>query len=80
MKGGMIYFGGVAVFILIVVMGAMYISGGFQSLQAGYGTAGVIGFVLVITLAVIAFMIYVRKSLQTGMPQSQSEKDKNDIN
>ncbi len=67
MKAGTIYFGMVTVFMLVVVGGAMYVSGAFQILWDNYGLMGVAGFVVVFLLVAMAFMFSVRRSLKQAM-------------
>jgi NADH:ubiquinone oxidoreductase subunit 6 (subunit J) len=69
MKGGMIYFGAVAVFVLIVVIVAMTISGGFQMLQESFGLMGVVGFVALFVVIDVVFIAMVRRSLKRAMEQ-----------
>jgi len=69
MKGGTIYFGMVTVFMLLVVGGAMYVSGGFQILWDDFGLPGVAGFIVVFLLAAMVFIISVRRSLKRAMEQ-----------
>ena len=69
MKGGMLYFGIVTIFMLAVVGIAMYISGGFQMLQQEFGSIGVAGFIIVFVLLAVWFMAMVRRSLKRAMEQ-----------
>jgi Flp pilus assembly protein TadG len=85
MKGGMLYFGIVTVFMLAVVGTAMYISGGFQMLQEDFGSIGVVGFITVFILASVWFMAMVRRSLKRAMEQgrqgnSLTQHDELDMN
>jgi len=59
MKGGTIYFGMVAVLMLLVVGTAIYISGGFQILSDDSGLIGVAGYIVVFILVAVGFMISV---------------------
>jgi membrane protein implicated in regulation of membrane protease activity len=70
MKGGMLYFGIVTVFALVVMGIAMTVSGGFQMLQEEYGLMGVAGFIIVFVLVSVGFMAMVRRSLKRAMGQS----------
>lgn len=69
MKGGMLYFGIVTVFALVVMGIAMTVSGGFQMLQEEYGLMGVAGFIIVFVLVSVGFMAMVRRSLKRAMGQ-----------
>jgi NADH:ubiquinone oxidoreductase subunit 6 (subunit J) len=69
MKGGMIYFGAVAVFMLVVVIVAMTVSGGFQMLQESLGLMGVVGFIALFVVIDVVFIAMVRRSLKSGMEQ-----------
>jgi NADH:ubiquinone oxidoreductase subunit 6 (subunit J) len=69
MKGGMIYFGAVAVFMLVVVMVAMAVSGGFQMLQESLGLIGVVGFIALFVVIDVVFIAMVRRSLRRAMEQ-----------
>jgi NADH:ubiquinone oxidoreductase subunit 6 (subunit J) len=69
MKGGMIYFGAVAVFMLVVVMVAMIVSGGFQMLQESFGLIGVVGFIVLFVVIDVVFIAMVRRSLKRAMGQ-----------
>lgn len=73
MKGGMIYFGAVAVFMLVVVVVAMTISGGFQQLQDGFGLIGVVGFIALFVVIDVVFIAMVRRSLKRAMEQGGQE-------
>ena len=72
MKGGMIYFGAVAVFMLVVVMVAMTVSGGFQMLQESSGLMGVVGFIVLFVVIDVVFIAMVRRSLKRAMEQGGS--------
>ena len=85
MKGGMLYFGIVTIFMLAVVGTAMYISGGFQMLQEDFGLIGVAGFITVFILAAVVFMAMVRRSLKRAMEQGRrgnlsAQHDEADMN
>jgi hypothetical protein len=85
MKGGMIYFGIVTVFMLVVVGIAMYVSDGFQMIQAQYGFMGVVGFITIFILMSVWFMAMVRRSLKKAMEQgghgkSSAQYDEVDMN
>jgi membrane protein implicated in regulation of membrane protease activity len=69
MKGGMIYFGAVAVFMLVVVVVAMIVSGGFQMLYESLGLMGVVGFIALFVVIDVVFIAMVRRSLKRAMEQ-----------
>lgn len=69
MKGGMIYFGAVAVFMLAVVIVAMTVSGGFQMLYESLGLIGVAGFIALFVVIDVVFVAMVRRSLKRAMEQ-----------
>ncbi|MBN2002229.1 MAG: hypothetical protein JXA21_02630 [Anaerolineae bacterium] len=71
MKSGMLYFGGVTVFMLLVVGVAMTASGGFQMLQKEFGLMGVVGFSALFVLLSVGFMMMVRRSLKRAMEQAK---------
>ena len=71
MKGGMIYFGAAAVFMLVVVIVAMTVSGGFQMLQESLGFIGVVGFIALFVVIDVVFMAMVRRSLKRAMEQGR---------
>jgi len=73
MKGGMIYFGAVAVFVLVVVVVAMTVSGGFQQLQDSFGLIGVVGFIALFVVIDVVFIAMVRRSLKRAMEQGGQE-------
>jgi hypothetical protein len=60
MKGGRLYSGMVAVFVLLVVGMAIYNSGGFPMLGVDSVLIGVAGFIFVFILAAVGLIISVR--------------------
>jgi hypothetical protein len=70
----------VAVFMLVVVGAAMYLSGGFQVLWDDFGLPGVAGFTVVFLLAAVVFMISVRRSLRRAMEQGARVSEWEDWN
>jgi len=73
MKGGMLYFGIVTVFALVVMVVAMTVSGGFQMLQESFGLMGVVGFIALFIVIDVVFIAMVRRSLKRAMEQGGQE-------
>lgn len=69
MKGGMIYFGAVAVFMMVVVIVAMTVSGGFQHLYESLGLLGPVGFIALFVVIDVVFIAMVRRSLKKALQQ-----------